>query len=161
MPPPSPNKTWEASLGILLLICAIAGATIDIPSFLVLNTKPIFLRIIWKHLIIIYFFLPKLLLDFKTHNFSFLQFLYKHYITYIWLSISLIFYQYFIYMCAMKSYIMHALLLGGLGSTFLIAWKIASKQAYGKIEYLGITANIIGIYFCYWETSGLQRIFLL
>ena len=148
-------------LGVVLLLLALVGAIVNLPCFLTLNTKPVFLKIIWRYFGTLYVLLPKLWIDLRLvlKSFDIAEFFTEHYTSLIWLPILLTLSQYLVYIAGECSYVAHALLLGGLGSTFVTVWKIASKQDYTRIEYIGIAVNVFGAYLCLCEGAPIPRIF--
>ena len=147
------RKSEEATLGVALFLVSLVAAILNLPSFLQLEAESIFLRIAWRYMVLFLVFLPKLIFDAYTDVFNFVEGMASHYGPMFGLSVINTLYVYMFYFAAEHTFVAHTLLLCSIPTTFHAVWKIASKQPYTRLEYIGIGINVFGAYLCCCEDA--------
>jgi len=144
-----------------MLIFALLGAIVNLPCFYILKEKPVMLIVIWRYIGVLYIAFPKLIIDLYTQyrNYDMLEFIKNNYLLISCTAFALTMSQFFIYKAALLTYFAHTLLLSGISGCFIVFWKIASKQGYTKIEYIGLGINVFGAYLCCCDANSLPSIF--
>ena len=153
---PPMRSLGETVLGVTFLLFGLIGAVINLPAFVSLGTKPVFVRIGWRYLGLFCLILPKLAHDLYRCQINIRYYFLTEYSRILWLSFCHTLSSYLLYLAATRTYFVHALLLSSIGNTFAGAWKIASRQEYTKIEYIGIAINVFGAYLCCCEGQNLE-----
>ena len=150
------RSTEEATLGVVLFLVSIGAAILNLPSFLQLEAKSIFLRIAWRYMILFLVFVPKLIFDAYTNTFAFVEAMATFYGPMFGLTLLNTIYVYMVYFAVEHTFVAHTLLLCSIPTTFQAVWKIASKQPFTRLEYIGIGINVFGAYLCCCEGAPLK-----
>ena len=134
--------------GIILFLLALGGGVINLPSFLKLHENSVYIKVIWRFMFLLIILVPWLIYDI-TNNVARMPELITANISPI-LLLSLLYsgFVYLIYHAVTLTFVAHTVLLFSIGTTFVATWKIARSQAYTRLEYLGIAANVFGAYLC-------------
>ncbi len=156
------RSTEQTTLGTVLFLISLLAAILNLPSFLLLEAKSIYLRIAWRYMIVLLLFVPKLLFDAYNDVFKFVESVSGFAGSVFGLALLNTINLYLVYFAASHTFVAHTLLLCSIPTTFLATWKIASKQPFTRLEYVGIGINVFGAYLCCCEGAPLERInFLL
>jgi len=145
----------EATIGTILLIFSLAAAILHLPSFRLLSTESIFVRIAWRYIVLFLMFAPKMAYDSYNNVFNFVDGIIEHAGPVFGLSLLNLTYVYMLYFAVLHTFVAHTLLLGSIPTTFYAVWKIASKQPFTRLEYIGIGINVFGAYLCCCEGAPL------
>lgn len=156
---PQENSVGLTTLGVVLFCISLLAAIFNVPSFLLLEAKSIYLRIAWRYMIVLIFFMPKLMFDAYTDIFAFVESIGGFAGPIFSLSFLNTIVVFLIYYAAEHTFVAHTILLCSIPTTFLATWKIASKQPYTKIDYIGIGFNVFGGYLCCCEGAPISSIF--
>lgn len=142
------RETDIAAIGIICFILAFAGAVLNLPCFLHLSGEPIYLKIIWRYLILLIVLLPKFLIDLLSNIENIFNIFLANIFPILLLAILNTAQVYMIYYAVRHTYVAHTLLLCSIAPTFLATWKIAKNAPYTRLELLGIGFNVFGAYWC-------------
>lgn len=152
---PRERAIGEAALGIILLLISLCAAIFNLPSFLLLEAKSIYLRIAWRYMILFLIFMPKLVFDAYNNVFLFVESVTTYSGQVFGLALLNTVYVYLVYYAVQHTFVVHTLLLCSIATTFNATWKIASKQPFTRLEYVGIGVNVFGAYLCCCEGAPL------
>lgn len=147
----------DASSGVILFLLAFIGSLLNLPSFLLLETESISLRIMWRYFGLALIIAPWFLYDLLSASETVWKAIVDNIIEVFMLSIFNTLYVYLVYTSVSYTYVVHTLLLCSIGTTFLATWKIAKKSSYTVIEYIGIGINVFGVYLCCCEGNHSSR----
>ena len=145
----------EATIGTILLLFSLVAAILHLPSFRLLSTESIFVRIAWRYIVLFLMFAPKMAYDSYNNVFNFVDSIIEHAGPVFGLSLLNLTYVYMLYFAVLHTFVAHTLLLGSIPTTFSAVWKIASKQPFTRLEYIGIGINVFGAYLCCCEGAPL------
>ena len=146
---PQPERSSEqTTLGVVLFLIALLAAILNLPSFLLLEAKSIYIRIAWRYMIVFLLFAPKLFFDAYNDIFKFIESVAGFAGPLFGLALLNTINVYLVYFAVEHTFVAHTLLLCSIPTTFLATWKIASKQPFTRLEYLGIGINVFGAYLC-------------
>ena len=148
--------TKQAAFGIIIFLIALLGTVLNPSFFLVLDANSIYLRIAWRYIVILLLLIPKLIFDGYRDLFYFVECISDFAGPTFGLAFLNTLYNFLMYYSITHTYMVHSLLLCGIPSTFAVAWKIASKQFYSKLEYIGLGINIFGAYLCCCEGAPIN-----
>lgn len=143
--------------GILLLVLALGGAVMNLPSFLSLGEQSAQLKVIWRFMFVIIILVPWLVKDILANKQRFPDLLTYNIASIFFHSFIYSAYIYLVYYAVRETFVAHTLLLCSIGTTFTAVWKIVKSQPYTRLEYLGVAANIFGAYLCCCEGAPLFR----
>jgi len=99
-------------------------------------------------MVILLVFVPKLIFDGYTNILYFVECISDFAGPVFGLAVVHTLYVYLMYFSLTRTFFFHTLLLCGLPTTFISAWRIASKQPFTRFEYIGIGFNVFGAYLC-------------
>ena len=136
----------QASFGIIIFFIALLGTVLNPSFFLILDANSIYLRIAWRYIIILLLLIPKLIFDGYRDLFYFVECISDFAGPTFGLAILNTLYNFLMYYSISHTYMVHSLLLCGIPSAFPLAWKIASKQFYSRLAYIGLGLNIFCVY---------------
>lgn len=147
----------DASSGVVLFILAFIGSLLNLPSFLLLETQSISLRIMWRYFGLALIIAPWFLYDLLSASETVWRAIFDNVVEVFILSLLNTLYVYLVYLSVGYTYVVHTLLLCSLGTAFLAAWKIAKRASYTVIEYVGIGVVVFGAYLCCCEGNYSSR----
>lgn len=125
---------------------ALAGAVVNIPCFYALESESIFLKIIWRHLILVIMLIPKVFFDLtaigdRIHDIfnpgSIFSIFFLSFINILWV--------YLFYLAASHTFSAHTMLLQ-LPMLFAVLWKVIRRQMVTILELIGIGCTVFGAY---------------
>jgi hypothetical protein len=146
-----------ASLGTILFVLAFAGALLNLPSFLMLKEQSIFVKTAWRYVILLVLMLPKFAYDVCSDVAGVINVFIANAGSILALSALHTVYIYMVYFAVQQTFVAHTLLLCSIATTYLATWKIARKDLYTSLEYIGIGFNVFGAYLCCCEGSPIPR----
>jgi hypothetical protein len=149
----------DASSGVVLFLLAFIGSLLNLPSFLLLETQSISLRIMWRYFGLALIIAPWFLYDLLSASETVWKAIVDNIVEVFLMSIINTLYVYLVYTSVNYTYVAHTLLLCSIGTTFLATWKIAKRSSFTVIEYIGIGTNILGVYLCCCEGNYTSRNF--
>jgi len=155
------KMSTDASSGVILFLLAFIGSLVNLPSFLLLETQCISLRIMWRYFGLGLIIAPWFLHDLLSASETVWRAIVDNIVEVFLMSLINTLYVYLVYTSVNYTYVVHTLLLCSIGTTFLAAWKIAKKSPYTVIEYIGIGINVLGVYLCFCEGNYTSRKFNL
>ncbi len=135
-------------MGLLLFLIALAGGILNLPSFLKLPQQSVYLKVIWKHIVMLVVLSPFMILDFAMSDTLIVDMVNNNLGPVFFLALLHAAYTYMVYFAVTQTYVAHTLLLCSIASTFITTWKIARRLPFTRLEYLGIAANVFGAYLC-------------
>ncbi len=147
-PAAEPNGLIPSVVGVGLLILAFAGAVLNLPSFLMLSEQSVYLKVIWRYLIMLAGLVPLMILDFITSDSLIVDLIQDNCVPVFFVSILNTAYIYMVYFAVTQTFVVHTLLLCSIGTTFITTWKIVRKIPFSRLEYIGIGVNVFGAYLC-------------
>ena len=150
-PDKPPRGVLQTAFGLMLLAISLAAAIVNLPSFIALNSRSFFLRIIWRHLVELVILSPFLILDFISIEVSLFEMLSANLMPIFFLSLIYTFNVILVYYAAMHTYVVHTLLLCSIPTTFITLWKIVRRLPFSRLEYVGVALNVFGAYLCWCE----------
>lgn len=148
----------QTAIGVAILVVAVLAAILDPSFFLLLNAKSIYLRVAWKYMVMLLVLVPKLIFDGYNNILYFVECISDFAGPVFGLAVVNTLYVYLMYYSLTRTFAFHTLLLCSLPSTFIAAWKIASKQPFTRFDYVGIGINVFGAYLCCSEGGPLSSI---
>ena len=147
----------NAALGTLFFVLAFAGALLNLPSFLKLKEQSIFVKTAWRYVILLLLLLPKFAYDVCSDVAGITNLVITNIGSILALSALHTAYVYMVYFAVQHTFVAHTLLLCSIATTFLATWKIARKDQYTSLEYLGVGINVFGAYLCCCEGAPIPR----
>jgi len=154
-PKKPPLGIIPSTIGLLLFLAALAGGIVNLPSFLMLKNQSVYIKVVWKHVIMLGAITPFALLDMIIGDALILDMVSDSLVPMFFLTILYCAYVYMVYFAVTQTFIAHTLLLCSIGTTFTTAWKIVRKLPFTRLEYLGIAANVFGAYLCCCEGASI------
>lgn len=152
-----PIKNEYACLGTFLFVLALFGAVINIPCFLTLPADSIFLRIIWRHFVLVVLLIPKLFYDSAALGSNINQtFSSTNMFNVFAISLINTIWLYLFYFAASHTFAAHTLLLQ-LPMLFLTFWKLIKKDVTTYLELIGVATCVFGAYWITNEGATLDR----
>ena len=150
---PETRKTLTRSdgtaiVGIVFLVLSLAGAVVNLPCFLKLQSQSVYLKVMWRYIALLVCVSPKLIMDFMEDAPKFIETVYSNIFPAFFLSLIHGLYVYIVYFVVTETFVAHTLLLCSIPTTFSATWKIARSQPFTRLEYLGIAFNVFGAYLC-------------
>ncbi len=136
------------TFGLFMFVISLCAAILNMPSFLRIEAKSINLRIAWRYMVLFVVFIPKIVFDAYNDVFHFAESVASYAGSLFGLALLNTAYVYLTYFAVEHTFVVHTLLLCSIATTFRATWKIASKQPFTRLEYVGIGINVFGAYLC-------------
>lgn len=147
-PHPLPKGLIPSLIGLFFLLLSLFGSIMNLPSYLMLKEQSIYVKIVWKHIVMTSIFSPFMILDLATSDIFIIKVIVDNISSLITLSIISTLYNYLVYYAVTQTFVVHTLLLCSIATTFITTWKIARRLPFNRIEYIGIGFNVFGAYLC-------------
>jgi hypothetical protein len=141
------------------LLLSLAGAIVNLPSFLKLSDSSVYLKVMWRYLALLVIISPKIVIDFVNDAPRLIEITYVNMFPVFLLSLIHYIFVLMIYFAATQTFVAHVILLCSIPTTFATTWKIARSMPFTRLEYLGIAFNVFGAYLCCCEAPILESIF--
>lgn len=151
------SSAADTGIGVGMFLLAFMGAVLNLPSFLLLDADSIYLRIIWRYAGVAIMTSPFFLYDILVNIANFWDIFIANIFPIFFLSLLNTAYVYMVYFAVNHTFVAHTLLLCSIAGTFNAVWKIAKREPYTSIEYIGIGINVFGAYLCCCEGSPIDR----
>lgn len=135
-------------VGLGLLLVAFAGAVVHLPSFLLLTEQSLYLKVVWRYLVMFVGIFPIMIIDFIASDSLIVDIIKGNAGAIFMTSIINTIYTYMVYFAVSQTFVVHTLLLCSIGPTFIATWKIIRKIPHSRLEYIGIGINVFGAYLC-------------
>lgn len=147
-------------LGLVFLVLSLAGSVLNIPSFLMLADQSIYLKVMWRHSVVLIFTLPPVVIQYFNDAEMFLALVSANWCLMFLQGLLQTVYVYLVYYAANKTFVSHSLIFSTLPLVYSSLWKIVRRFPLTRIDYIGLSMVFFGMFLCLCESNAIDSISL-